>query len=169
MKTIDINKLYNPKNDLKEKSNTKIDEILEQEEILYVISKKIILYRKSKKLTQRQLAKKLEVNQTMISKLESGNYNPTFKQIYRITRKLTNSSDLYREILQEIIEKLNKYNSIINFSANIENEDIYDLKNMYENSDETNIIYLNIGKENYSIKKGEKINGKYKGKISIVG
>lgn len=125
MKTIDINKLYNPKNDLKEKSNTKIDEILEQEEILYVISKKIILYRKSKKLTQRQLAKKLEVNQTMISKLESGKYNPTFKQIYRITRKLTNSSDLYREILQEIIEKLNKYNSIINFSANIENEDIH--------------------------------------------
>ena len=82
---IDFSKLYIPLKIEKNNETQGITEILEQEELLYVISKNIITYRKENNLTQEELAKKINVNQTMISKLESGNYNPTFKQIYKIT------------------------------------------------------------------------------------
>ena len=56
------------------------EEILEYEEILFEISNSIKQYRKNNKLSQQQLAEILDVEQAMISKIESGNYNPTFKQ-----------------------------------------------------------------------------------------
>ena len=104
--SIDFDKLFNPRKEQIKTETTEIDEILEQEEILYIISKNIILYRKEHKLTQKQLAEELNVNQTMISKLESGKYNPTFKQIYKITRNLTKSSEMFKNILQEIIDNV---------------------------------------------------------------
>ena len=44
--SIDFDKLFNPRKEQIKTDTTEIDEILEQEEILYIISKNIILYRK---------------------------------------------------------------------------------------------------------------------------
>lgn len=87
---------------------SEIDEILEYEEILYEISRSIKEYRNKNKMTQKQLAKKLDIDQVMISKLESGNYNPTFKQIHKISRKLTDSANLFIKVLDNIIKDLNE-------------------------------------------------------------
>ena len=78
---------------------SKVDEIIEYEEILFAISKSLKEYRKEKGFSQKELAKLLDVDQTMISKLESGEYNPTFKQLHKISRTLTNSSSLFIDIL----------------------------------------------------------------------
>jgi DNA-binding helix-turn-helix protein len=84
------------------------EEILEYEEILFEISNSIKRYRKENKLSQQQLAEILDVEQAMISKIESGNYNPTFKQLYKISRKLTESTSLFLEVLENIICNLNE-------------------------------------------------------------
>lgn len=89
-----------------------IDEVLEYEQILLSISKAIIEYRKENKLTQNQLAEILGVNQVMISKLERGNYNPTIKLLYDISRQLTQSSNLFIDILRDIITNLYKSKNI---------------------------------------------------------
>ena len=96
---IDYKKLFNPDDFDISEDMSEIDGILEFEEVLFTISKAIINYRKENHLTQKELAKKLKVNQTMISKLESGDYNPTFKTIYNISRKLKNSSKMFIDIL----------------------------------------------------------------------
>ena len=103
---IDYNKLFNPDNIEIKEDVSDIYTIIELEEVLFAISEKVINYRKENNLTQKQLAEKLKVNQTMISKLESGDYNPTFKQIYNMSQKLTNSSDLFVSILKNIEEKI---------------------------------------------------------------
>ena len=105
---IDYNKLFNPDNIEIKEDVSDIYTIIELEEVLFAISEKVINYRKENNLTQKQLADKLKVNQTMISKLERGDYNPTFKQIYNMSRKLTNSSDLFVDILKNIEEKIKK-------------------------------------------------------------
>lgn len=87
---------------------SKIDEIIEYEEILFEISKSLKKYRQENNLTQKQLAKLLEFDQVMISKLESGSYNPTFKQLHKISRKLTNSASLLVNVLENIIDNLNQ-------------------------------------------------------------
>lgn len=105
--SIDLNKLIKatPKD---EKVNTEeIDAILESNQILLSIAKSIMRYRKEHNLTQKQLADQLHVKQEMISKIEKGDYNPTFKQIHKISRKLTNSADLFLEILQDITDNVN--------------------------------------------------------------
>ncbi len=89
-----------------DKEASKIDEIIEYEEILFEISKCIKKYRNENNLTQKQLAKILGFDQVMVSKLESGNYNPTFKQLHKISRKLTNSTELFIETLRGIINNL---------------------------------------------------------------
>lgn len=106
--SIKYDKLFNPDNIQTTEDMLEIDAILEFEEILYAISEKIINYRKENNLTQKELADILNVNQTMISKLESGRYNPTFKVIYNISKKLQNSSDMFIDILDNIKTKLNK-------------------------------------------------------------
>ena len=87
---------------------SKIDEIIEYEEILFEISKSLKKYRQENNLTQKQLAKLLEFDQVMISKLESGNYNPTFKQLHKISRKLTNSANLFIKVLENIVDNINQ-------------------------------------------------------------
>lgn len=91
--------------DIKKVSN-EVKEILEINEIFFSISKVIIEYRKENNITQTELAEKIGVNQTMISKIESGKYNPTFKQIYKISRRLTNSNKMFKNILKEILKNL---------------------------------------------------------------
>ena len=57
-------------------------------DIYYRISTTIFNYRMKHKLTQKQLARKLGVTQAMVSKLESGDYNYTVEQLWKISRKL---------------------------------------------------------------------------------
>ena len=120
---IDYNKLFNPDNIEIKEDVSDIYTIIELEEVLFAISEKVINYRKENNLTQKQLADKLKVNQTMISKLEIGDYNPTFKQIYNMSRKLTNSSDLFLDILKNIEEKIKKI-STHNYKLEIDSEKI---------------------------------------------
>ena len=116
---INYDKLFNPDNIEIKGDVSKVDEIIEFEEVLFAISEYIINYRKKHNLTQKQLAEKINKKQSMISKLESGEYNPTFKEIYNLSRKLENSSDIFIDILNNIELKLknislNNYNTKIN-------------------------------------------------------
>ena len=57
-------------------------------DIYYQISTTIFDYRIKKNLSQMKLAKKLGVTQAMVSKLESGDYNYSVEQLWKISRKL---------------------------------------------------------------------------------
>jgi transcriptional regulator with XRE-family HTH domain len=57
-------------------------------DIYYSISTKIFDYRMEKGLSQKQLAEVLGITQAMVSKLESGEYNPTVEQLWKVSRKL---------------------------------------------------------------------------------
>jgi DNA-binding XRE family transcriptional regulator len=105
---IDYSKLLDTSKLKIENNITQIDEIIEYEEILLSISNSIIEYRKEHDLTQNELAKKLGVKQVMISKLERGNYNPTFKLIHNISRKLVSSADFFCDILNNIVSSINE-------------------------------------------------------------
>ena len=123
--SIKYDKLLNLKDEIITENKNYMEEILEYEDILFEISKVIIKYRKENNLTQKALAEILTVNQVMISKLESGNYNPTFKQIHKISRKLTNSANLFTMVLQNIIDNMKLKYSII-YDTKISENDIKD-------------------------------------------
>lgn len=119
---------------------SKIDEIIEYEEILFEISQCLKNYRKEKQLTQKELAKLLDVEQVMISKLESGNYNPTFKQIHKISRILTNSASLFVNVLENIVDNINQmYKTTYKITIK---------ENHYEKQGNNNLIYI----EDYNCK-----------------
>lgn len=63
-------------------------EVFELDDILYDISLSLFDFRINNDLKQKDLAEKLGVTQTMISKLESGMYNPTIEQLFKISKKL---------------------------------------------------------------------------------
>lgn len=69
------------------KERFELDDIL-LDDILYDISMKIFDFRTKKGWTQKQLAEKLGIKQVMVSKLESGQYNPTIEQLWKISKKL---------------------------------------------------------------------------------
>lgn len=136
---IDMNKLFDA-NEIEIKEDvSNIDEVLEYEQILLSISKTIAKYRNDNKLTQKELAKILENNQVMISKLERGNYNPTIKLLYTISRKLTKSSDLFINMLKEIITNLYKSKNI-SYTIQFKKYETYKYNVNTKKSD--NITYL---------------------------
>lgn len=63
-------------------------EYFELDDILYDISMELFNYRIENKLKQSELAEKLGISQGMVSKLESGEYNPTIQQLWKISKKL---------------------------------------------------------------------------------
>lgn len=65
-----------------------IREEMEADHILVDIACKFINYRVENNMTQKELAKKLEMTQVMVSKLESGDYNPSVKMLFEISKKL---------------------------------------------------------------------------------
>lgn len=152
---INLDNLYdaNKKNIKSDVSD--IDEVLEYEQILLSISKTITNYRNTNNLTQKELAKKLGVNQVMISKLEKGNYNPTMKILHTISKKLTNTSDLFINMLKDIITSLYKTKQIdysiefrkyeiYKYTGNSENKNITYLVNNYNNKEYGGMFYGEI-------------------------
>lgn len=57
-------------------------------DIYYKISTALFDYRLKYNLTQRKLAEKLGISQPMVVKLESGDYNYTIEQLWRLAKKL---------------------------------------------------------------------------------
>ena len=136
---INIDNLYDANKAIIKNDVSDIDEALEYEQILLSISKTITNYRSKNNLTQKELAKKLDINQVMISKLEKGNYNPTIKILYTISRKLTKTSDLFINMLKDIITNLYKSKSI-DYSIQFKKYETYRYNVNNENKD--NITYL---------------------------
>lgn len=140
---------------------SEIDEILEYEEILFEISESLKKFRKENNLTQKQLAKKLDFDQVMISKLESGNYNPTFKQLHKISRKLTNSAELFIKVLDNIIDNISHMYKL-EYSITIKDK-------KYTNKIEEKIISMDKYTYNYNIRGGKYGEQKYTSSIPIAG
>ena len=57
-------------------------------DIYYKISTAIFKYRIKHNLSQNKLAAKLGVTQAMVSKLESGDYNYSVEQLWKVSHKL---------------------------------------------------------------------------------
>ena len=64
-------------------------ELYELDDILYDISVKLVEYRYENNLKQKDLAIILDVSQAMVSKLESGEYNPTVELLWKISKKIS--------------------------------------------------------------------------------
>lgn len=75
--------------DFFESENQDFQNIMRIESQLVDIACEFIKYRDENNLTQKDLAKKLNITQAMISKLESGDYNPTVKMLMEIAQKLS--------------------------------------------------------------------------------
>lgn len=61
----------------------------ELEDLLVDIACEFINYRVANNMTQKELAERLNMTQAMVSKLESGEYNPTVKMLFEIAEKLS--------------------------------------------------------------------------------
>jgi len=64
--------------------NEAVKNELKMNEAEYKIIEEIIMARKEKKLTQKDLAELIGTKQSNISRLESGNYNPSLDLLNRI-------------------------------------------------------------------------------------
>ncbi|MFZ3106536.1 MAG: helix-turn-helix transcriptional regulator [Candidatus Hydromicrobium sp.] len=69
-------------------------EELKNLELEYQIKSQIITLRKEKKLTQKELAELIGDKQSNISRLESGNYNPTLAKLKKIADCLNQRLDI---------------------------------------------------------------------------
>lgn len=68
--------------------NEEVIQELNVSEMLVDIACEFIKYREMYGMTQGQLAEKLDITQAMVSKLESGDYNPTVRMLYEIAQKM---------------------------------------------------------------------------------
>lgn len=84
------------------------DDIMSSQ-ILSQISTEIVKYRIKNKMTQKKFADFLNISQSMVSKIESEDYNFTIKQLV----KLSNKMNLYFEVIlkdeKPIIKTVNNY------------------------------------------------------------
>lgn len=98
---------------------------LEIDNLLVDIACKFINYRVSNQLSQKDLGEKLGFSQSMIHKLESGNYNPSVKLLNEISHKLNwdfriildykNGDDIYKFEEKESKQEKNK---LLEYSKN---------------------------------------------------
>ncbi len=61
---------------------------MELDSLLVDLACEIINYRAENNLTQKNLADKLGITQAMVSKVESGDYNPSIEFLFNISKKL---------------------------------------------------------------------------------
>lgn len=66
----------------------KFKALWEKEEPKYQLAKALIKRRLDRKMSQRQLAKKIGTSQALISKIETMEGNPSFKQLNKIASAL---------------------------------------------------------------------------------
>lgn len=75
-------------------------------DIYYQISTAIFKYRLKHDLSQTKLAEKLGVTQAMVSKLESGDYNYTIEQLWKVSQKLGFKLNIeFEEEVEDITEE----------------------------------------------------------------
>jgi len=79
---VDVNTFF-------ENEDDEFKKAMELEDMLVDIACEFINYRAANDLTQKELAEKLQITQTMVSKLESGEYNPTVRMLFEIAEKLS--------------------------------------------------------------------------------
>lgn len=72
-----------------EEESSELKREMEVGDLLVDIACAFINYRTEKGLSQKELAEKLQMTQAMVSKLESGEYNPTVKMLFEIAQKLS--------------------------------------------------------------------------------
>ena len=109
---INESKLFDPSVITITEDTSHIDTILEYGLIQHGIAQTLVEYRLENKLTQSEFAERLGVTQAMISKLEDGNYNPTLKQLHKISRKLTKSTQFLIDMLTNILTILHRDNNV---------------------------------------------------------
>jgi DNA-binding XRE family transcriptional regulator len=68
--------------------NKEVQNELKKNEAEYKIIEEIIMARKEKKLTQKGLAELIGTRQSNISRLESGNYNPSLELLIKIAQAM---------------------------------------------------------------------------------
>lgn len=84
-----INRIYTFEDDLKERlQDPEFKKAWEESEAEYLLAKQIIEKRLAKKLSQRDLAAKVKTSQAAISRVESGNANPSLTFLKRISTAL---------------------------------------------------------------------------------
>jgi predicted transcriptional regulator len=66
--------------------NREVREALAENEAEYTVIEEIIAARQERHLTQKELAELVGTRQSNISRLESGNYNPTLEFLNKIAR-----------------------------------------------------------------------------------
>ena len=68
--------------------NKQFKKAFDELELQYTLKRILIDKRIKEGLTQKQLAKKIGIKQPLISKLETGNYNPSIKFLQKIAKGL---------------------------------------------------------------------------------
>ena len=96
------NKIYRGEGIIYDDAAISTKELVESSVMLGQISLYLKTYRSKNNLTQAELANLLGVNQVMVCKLERGNYNPTLKQLLKMSYKLTRSNKMFFELLKNI-------------------------------------------------------------------
>ena len=86
----------------KTKKNKDFENQLIYAEIQAEIAKTIIEYRNKNNLTQKDLSDILDVNQSMIAKLEKGNYNPSIKFLFELSNKISDDYSFLNSVLVRI-------------------------------------------------------------------
>lgn len=147
MKKINKKELFDPYS-VEIKESPEISEILNYSDILAEIARALINYRNKNQLTQKDLAKKLNMNQSMISKLESGRYNATLKMLLNISYTLEKSSKLFIKIIENIrnvLEYKEEYKNVMsvgkyNYEINCDFSNVYFFNNNAKSIFEKKIV-----------------------------
>ncbi len=142
MKKVDKKGLFDPYS-IEIEESSEVNEILNYSDILTEIARTLIDYRNKNKLTQEDLAKKLNMNQSMVSKLESGRYNATFKMLLKISYTLEKNSHLFLKIIEDIrnvLEYKEEYKNIMSIGKYKCKLD-YNISNIYLFNNKNKSIY----------------------------
>lgn len=122
--SIDINKWGNYKKDKNVKIDIELWSNFEYRDILYIISQAFREYREKHNLSQKQLAEKIGMKQPMLSKMESGEYNPSIKFLVKAWNILSTAEENFgAKLIGKIYDKVGQ-NYYYSSSARFDVEEI---------------------------------------------